>query len=82
VKHIEVLQEYITDNLIMFAIRNKNEDFLKFILMSSYVSRNYLEDEVLVEYVINLLTEGETLIFGLKLLKLMEPEKLNINFNK
>ncbi len=81
-KHIEVLQEYITDNLIMFAIRNKNEDFLKFILMSSYVSRNYLEDEVLVEYVINLLTEGETLIFGLKLLKLMEPEKLNINFNK
>jgi hypothetical protein len=66
----------------MFAIRNKNEDFLKFILMSSYVSRNYLEEEALVEYVINLLTEGETLIFGLKLLKLMEPEKLNINFNK
>ena len=50
--------------------------------MSPYLSRTLLYHEDLIEYVINLLTEGETLIFGLKILKIIEPHRLNITHNK
>lgn len=82
VKYIDYLQDSITDDMIMFAIKNRNEEFLKFILLSPYISRNFLYEETLIEYVINLLSDGETLVFGLKLLKLIEPQRLGIIYNK
>ena len=41
-----------------------------------------MSDESLISNVVELLLEGETFILGLKILKLVQPDKLNINCNR